>query len=118
MKTLPLLKINGVPLKNPTDLKRSTHNLSNSGRVASGLMTLEIVARKAKLEVGYDVMSGNDFDKLNSLIDNGVPFFTVEHLNNGRYEKFTMYTGAIHAEKFRQHMGWYWKSVSFDLIEQ
>lgn len=118
MALLPHLKVNGVPFKNPTSLKPSSYNLTDSGRVATGKMTIEIIARKAKFEVRYDVLSGDELDLIKGQIDNGKPFFTVEHLDNGKYKTYTMYAGAITYEHFRQHMGWYWKDVAFDLIEQ
>lgn len=116
--TQPHLKINGVPIKNPTDLKRSTYNLTKSGRNADGRMSMDIIARKITLEITYAVLSEEDMDLITSLIDNGSAFFRVDHLYHNKYETFTAYAGAIGSTHFRHDLGWYWKDVTFSLIEQ
>ena len=116
--SIPHLKVNGVAIKNPSTMKVSSYNLTKSGRVASGKMTMEIVARKWKVENSYEVISGADMDKILSLIDNGKPFFTVEFLHNGAYRTAKCYVGDIIRERFRTSMGWYWKNVQFNFIEQ
>jgi hypothetical protein len=118
MSSLPHIKVNGVAIKNPTDLDIDSYNLTKSGRVASGLMTMEIIAQKWKLECKYDVLSAADMQNIRNLIDAGIPFFQVEFLYEGSYRTIKAYAGAINRKRFRTSSGWYWKDVGFALIEQ
>jgi hypothetical protein len=116
--SLPHIKVNGIATKNPTELKISSYNLTKSGRVASGKMSMEIIAKKWKLELSYEIISAAEMQNILSLIDNGNPFFQVEFLYEGSYKTITAYSGAIDRERFRTTSGWYWRGVKFDLIEQ
>lgn len=113
-----LLVINGTAVKNPSTLTETSHNLTKSGRNASGLMAMDIIARKVTLDVTYEAISGKEMSKLLSLIDGGKPFFKVDYLYEGKREIITCYAGAIKKTYFRTSGGWYWKDVSFALIEQ
>lgn len=114
----PHLVIDGVAIKNPSVLEETSYNLTKSGRNASGLMAMDIIARKITLDVSYTTLSGAELDKITSLIDNGKPFFTVSYIYNGKRKKAVCYAGAIKKRYFRTSYGWYWKDVSFALIEQ
>ncbi|MNT64553.1 hypothetical protein D3C71_234990 [compost metagenome] len=112
--------ISGEPIKPPSDFNYEYYNLTKSGRVASGKMTMEIVAQKRKFSFSYAVMAGADMAKLKSLIFNAsVPFFTLEYDDESGPNVAVVYSGAIKATRFRTGgMGWYYKNVTFDLIEQ
>ena len=114
------IKINGVKIKEPQNPKISTYNLTKSGRVASGKMMMDLVAKKKKLFCDYEVLSGAEMDKILSLIDGSAMFFNVEYTDNGHTHSFTAYVGEINRTHFRSGplSGWYWKDVSFNLIEQ
>lgn len=116
--SLPHIKINGIPIRNPNNMKVDSYNLSKSGRVASGLMNMEIIAKKWKIETTYEVISAAEMDIILGQIDNGTAFFLVEFLYQGTYKTATMYVGDISRTRYRTEMGWYWKDVSFNLIEQ
>lgn len=112
------IRINGVRIKQPTECKVQRYNLTKSGRVASGKMTMELVAKKRKLDLIYDVLSGSDLELILSLIDTEQMFFQVQWLENGDEKSMTAYVGEIVADKFRTDGMWYWKNVEFHLIEQ
>ena len=123
MNYLPtVIKINGTPIKNPTEFKIERYNLTKSGRVASGLMTMELVAKKRKFFLKYEVISGNDFQNILNLIDGNEMFFQFEYEEHGVIKTATCYAGAIPSVKYRAEKGsssdWYWKGVDFDIIEQ
>lgn len=113
------LLIDGEVIKKPTAFGIERYNLTKSGRVASGRMTMDIIAQKIKFTFSYDVLSGPDLDQILRLIYNPArPFFEVTHEENGRIEKHMCYSGAPKYTKFRTDGQWYWKNVTFDLIEQ
>ncbi|MNB69320.1 hypothetical protein D3C75_158480 [compost metagenome] len=114
------LKINGGDVKVPSDFGYEYYNLTKSGRVASGRMTMDIIAQKRKFSFSYEVMSGAEMAKLKQLIFNpNVPFFSLEYDDESGTNVAIVYSGAIKATRFRVgEMGWYYKGVTFDLIEQ
>lgn len=113
-----LLSIDGVVVKKPTDFGVERFNLTKSGRVASGKMTMELVAKKRKLTFAYDVIAGKDLEKLLSILDTDKMFFPVAYVENGKQHTIVVYVGAIKYKKFRSDQGWYWKNLTFDLIQQ
>lgn len=114
----PHIIINGVAIKNPHSMKVASYNLTKSGRTANGKMAMKIIAKKWTVDVGYEVISAAEMDVILSLIDAGKPFFVVDFLHHGIYKRATMYAGAIDRNMFRTSSGWYWKDVSFAIIEQ
>lgn len=113
-----MIKIDGVQIKEPTKLKIERYNLTKSGRVASGDMTMDLVKKKKKLFLEYEVISGVELKQILDLIDGTKMFFTVEYEDYDGIKSMTCYTGAIPSEYFRKTLGWYWKGVNFDLIER
>ncbi|MNH36298.1 hypothetical protein D3C79_970730 [compost metagenome] len=116
---MPTYRVNGEAIKAPSEFGYEYYNLTKSGRVASGKMTMEIIAQKRKFSFSYEVMSGADMANIRNLLFNPkIPFFSFEYDDESGVQVAVVYSGAIKAIKFRSHMGWYYKSVSFDLIEQ
>lgn len=116
------LKINGILIKNPDRFKVSSYNLTKAGRVSSGKMKLDLVAKKVKLFLEYDVISGRDLKQILDLIDGEELFFTASYVDNMDIERsYTCYVGEIPRDLFRTGGiadGWYWKNANFNLIEQ
>jgi len=116
------LKINGVKIKEPPPggFSISHYNLTKSGRVSSGKMTMELVAKKRKFFFKYPVISAVDKNLIMSLIDGTDMFFTLEYIEDGVQKSAVVYVGEIKREGFRAGglSGWYWKNFEFDLIEQ
>jgi hypothetical protein len=111
--------IGGVPVKEPPGgLQIEKYNLTKSGRVATGKMTLEIIAKKRKFNFEYEIMSGADLERLSAIVDGPNGFFSFQYEENGVQKTATVYGGAIKARKFRSVSGFYWKDISFSLIEQ
>lgn len=94
------------------------YDLTKSGRVASGKMKIEIIAKKRKFTFNYDVISGAHWDQILSIVDSNTPFFVLNYTENGVVKSATCYAGAKKAILFRTDGGWYWKNATFDLIEQ
>lgn len=113
-----MVKFNGELIKEPIDFEVQRFKLTKSGRLASGRMTMEIKAKKRKLLFKYPVLSGPDLELIASYVDGDMPFFKVTYLENDKEQTITVYSGALSYRKFRTDGKWYWKDVSFDLIEQ
>jgi len=114
------IKVNGVLIKQPKNPSLSHYNLTKSGRVASGKMTMDLVAKKKKLFFEYEVLSGAEIEQIMSLIDGDNMFFNVEYIENGVTKSFTGYVGEIQRKVHRAGGlgGWYWTDVGFNFIEQ
>lgn len=112
------LKLNGKLIKSPRSFDIEKYNLTKSGRVANGKMTMELVAKKRKFLFSYNVLSGKDLDDILEVIDSNNLFFNIEYVENDRVKTARVYVGEIKQTKFRSEMGWYWKDVTFNLIEQ
>jgi len=116
------LAINSTPIKRPDSFSIERYNLTKAGRVASGLMTLELVAKKRKFLLRYNQLTGTDLSTILSLIDTDEMFFTLSYTENGVTKTATCYAGHIPSDYLRGGEAasplWYWKDVNFDLIEQ
>lgn len=114
------IHINGVRIKQPKNPAISHYNITKAGRVASGKMTMELVAKKKKLFFEYEVISGADMDQILAQVDGSSLFFDVSYIENGKSHSFTAYVGEINRGLLRGGglHGWYWKDASFNLIEQ
>lgn len=115
-----MFKINGIPFKAPPgeNFEIEHYNITKADRNAEGDMIMELVAKKRKFLFFYPELSGEDLDHILRLIDSNEVFFTLEYPDNGVQKTAVVYAGPIRRKKFRTHMGWYWKDVSFNLIER
>ena len=114
-----LVTLGGVTVKKPHKFQISRYNITKSGRVANGDMTMEYIAKKRKFHFGYNVISGGDLDTLLGVIDTTTMFFTLTYVQNDVTKTATVYAGHIPTEQFRTDAGaWYWKDANFDLIEK
>jgi hypothetical protein len=115
-----ILRIDGTVVPMPTDFDMADYNLTKSGRVASGKMTMEIISQKRKFFFTYEVLCGTELELIKSLVLNPTrPFFVLEYTeNSGTVKSAIVYVGEIQRKKFRTDGPWYWKDVTFNLIEQ
>jgi hypothetical protein len=116
-----LITLNGVEIKQPKpgDFGIERYTLSTAGRVASGKMMIEIVAKKTKLTFKYDVLKGADLKTIADIVDGDTAFFDAVYMDdNGEIKTITVYAGALKYVNFRSSQGIYWREISFDLIQQ
>jgi hypothetical protein len=114
----PYYKLGGLYIKKPSEIKFGRYNLTKSGRVASGDMRLDIKTTKRKFELLYAVLSGTQYDHLENLLFGGSNFFTFEYVQGDQIKTATVYSGALNGTPFRTDGIWYYKDISFALIEQ
>lgn len=110
--------LDGKKIKTPTDFDFEHYKLSKSGRVASGRMVMDIVAKKRKFLFRYSVLSGPQLQAIMDILDSDKAFYELSYPWNGKRETAIVYPGAIKGKRFRTDGIWYWTNVSFDLIEQ
>ena len=112
------IKVNGVTIKIPSACAIEKYNITKSGRVANGSMTMDLIAQKAKLNLTYDVVSGTDLAIIKGIIYSTTLFFTVDYNDDdGVAQTKTMYCGDIAYDRFRTDGVWYWKNFKVNLIE-
>ena len=103
----------------PGDFGIERYSLTKAGRVASGLMTMDLIAKKKKFTLKYEILKGADLKTLADIVDGTTMFFDITYLDdNGTAQTKTVYAGALKYTNFRSDEGWYWVDIQFDLIEQ
>ncbi len=116
------LTINGTAIKTPHTLSYERYNLTKAGRTADGKMHMDLIAKKRRLVVGYEVLTQSELEHILGLLDVSEMFFTVDYQEGNSVKTMTAYVGQIPSKVFRrekQHLGqWIWTDVSFNLIEQ
>ena len=114
-------RINGVAIRNPDLFTIERFNLTKAGRVASGDMKMELIAKKRKFLLRYTTLSGTELQQLLSLIDTTAVFFTFEYREDNIERRATCYAGMIPSDRFRggevSSPEWHWRNINFDLIE-
>lgn len=116
MQTFP--KIDGTPIKNPTNFSIGSYKISKSERLASGLMTFETIARKRTFQFKYEAITGPELDVIFDLLDNDNNFYTLTYNDRGQTHTAIVYTGAFKRDRFRTDSIEVWKNFDFQLIEQ
>ena len=114
-----MLKIAGVSVKAPTDLKIGRFDLSKSGRTASGKMVMEIIATKRRVDVVWKMLTDSELEKIIDTITDNKPFFSLEYPDAGGTQTMTCYSGDIITSLWHTKNGIrYWEEVSIPFIEQ
>ena len=114
-----MLKIAGVSVKAPTDLKIGRFDLSKSGRTASGKMVMEIIATKRRVDVVWKMLTDTELEKIIDTITANKPFFTLTYPDTGGSKTMTCYAGDIVTSLWHTKNGIrYWEEVSIPFIEQ
>jgi hypothetical protein len=115
-----VITIDGTPIKSPHDYKVSIYRLSKSGRLSSGLMVMDIVAKKRRLDLKWLSIKGSDLNNLITLLDANT-FYTVSYpdpVNPTGQSTMTAYVGDISQVLFYSDNNRVWKDVSIALIER
>ena len=116
-----VISINGTEIKQPKpgDFGIERYSLTTAGRVASGEMKLELVAKKTKLTFKYEILKGSELKTIADIVDGTTMFFEAVYMDdNGEIKTITVYSGALKYTNNRSNQGIYWTSVTFDLIQQ
>lgn len=110
-----IVSVNGVAIKTPTSFDIEEYDLTKSGRVASGKMTMEIIARKLRFNFAYDILTQADVEKIMAATRTSGGFFPLVYMDGCTQKTAIVYRGAVKRKYFRRG---FWKDVNFALIEQ
>ena len=114
-----LLTLGGVTIKKPNDFQIEFYYLSKAGRTADGTMQIDKIADKRKFLFKYESIKGSNLIAIRNILEGSNAFFTLTYTDTDISKSAVVYVGAIKKAQFRTDTGaWYWKDVSFDLIEQ
>jgi len=114
-----VLKIAGVSVKAPTDLKIGRFDLTKSGRTASGKMVMELIATKKRVDITWKMLPDNELQKIIDTITANKPFFSLEYPDAGGTKTMTCYAGDVVTSLWHTKNGIrYWEEVSIPFIEQ
>lgn len=114
-----MIKVNSVAISTPSTYQVSVNDISKADRNANGLMIIERVATKRKLEMSWDYLSQTDLSTLfNAVI---AVFFTVEYPDpvDGALKTGTFYVGDRTAGAIDYKNGvMRWKDIKFNFVER
>jgi hypothetical protein len=114
-----MLKIAGVTVKTPTELKVGRFDLTKSGRTASGKMVMDVIATKRRVDVIWKMLTDSELEKIIDTITANKPFFLLEYPDAGGTKTMTCYAGDIVTSLWHTKNGVrYWEEVSIGFIEQ
>jgi len=114
-----MLKIAGITVKAPTELKVGRFDLSKSSRTASGKMVMDIIATKRRVDVVWKMLKDSELQQILDLITANKPFFLLEYPDAGGTKTMTCYAGDILTSLWHTKNGIrYWEEVSIAFIEQ
>ena len=114
-----MIKIAGVSVKAPADLKIGRFDLSKSSRTASGKMVMDIIATKRRVDVVWKMLKDSELQQILDLITANKPFFSLEYPDAGGTKTMTCYAGDILTSLWHTKNGIrYWEEVSIAFIEQ
>ena len=114
-----MLKIAGVLVKAPTDLKIGRFDLTKSSRTASGKMVMELIATKKRVDIIWKMLPDDELQKIIDTITANKPFFSLEYPDTGGSKSMVCYAGDIVTSLWHTKNGVrYWEEVSIPFIEQ
>lgn len=114
-----MLKIAGMTVATPSELKVGRFDISKSDRVASGKMVMEIIATKRRVDVVWKYIKDDELQIIIDTITANKPFFTLEYPDAGGTQTMTCYSGDIMTGLWYTVGGVrYWQDVSIAFIEQ
>lgn len=112
--------IDGVAIKNPSNIDVGIFRLSKSGRLSSGKMTMEIIAQKRRIDLTWAAIRGTDLNQILDVLDANI-FYNVQYVDPKDPDKLSTmiaYVGDINQTLHRTDGSRIWKNVTLPLIEQ
>lgn len=114
-----MMKINGVTIPTPSELKIGIQDLSKAERAANGTMFIERIATKRKLEPSWAYLSKEDASKLFQAVSS--VFFQVSYIDpeDNVVKTGTFYAGDRKAGALDYRNGIIrYKDITVNLIER
>lgn len=114
-----MIKINGVELPTPSDYSVGIQDLSKAERNANGLMIIERIATKRKIELAWKYLEKEELSRVFNLVS--PVFFQVEYIDpqENRRKTGTFYVGDRNAGALDYRDGNIrYKDIKFNLVER
>lgn len=114
-----MIKINAVTIATPSSYNVSIMDISKAERNANGLMIIERITTKRKLELNWNYLTEIQLSTLLTAVS--AVFFTVEYpdIQDGALRTGTFYVGDRGSEMIEYNGGNpVYKSVKFNFIER
>lgn len=122
MPTTTFMTVEGVPIPPPTTTKLTSYNITKSKRLASGMMAMDFIAKKRKIECTWDCISGTELQKMLNIIDTTNMFMNLTYDENGVTKSMICYVGEIPRELNRRPEfidgEYWWQNYEVHFIEQ
>jgi hypothetical protein len=108
-----MLKIAGVTVKTPSELKIGRFDITKSNRAASGKMIMELIATKRRVDCIWTLIADNELQLIIDTITANKPFFILEYPDVGINHRLSL----IYKEKMvptlirlgKKHTRLFWK---------
>jgi len=114
-----MVRINGTEIPTPSSYSIGIMDISKAGRVASGLLMIERIATKRKIELSWFYLTKGQLSTLLILVS--PTFFDVEYLDpqTNEIQTGSFYCGdrTVDAFDYRNEEIRY-KNIKFNLIER
>lgn len=111
--------ISGVPIKTPDKFKMERYMITNMTRTADGKMKGDIIAKKFKFYLTWEVLGKEHLDEIVNLIWNGPLFFDFTFTRNGERKTVKAYSGMLPEDLYKVKNGtWLWQNFEIHIIEQ
>ena len=93
-----MITIDGTLIKTPSDYTVGIMDIDNAKRVASGLMKIDNIAQKTKLNMSWKYMTKAEISPVSTLIKGANRTVTVEYVDiDGELNTGTFYSGDLTA---------------------
>ena len=114
-----MIKIAGVTVKTPSELKVGRFDITKSNRTASGKMVMELIATKQRVDCAWKMVTDTELQIIIDTITANKPFFSLEYPDVGGQKTMTCYAGDINTTMWHTKAGVrYWEEVQIPFIEQ
>lgn len=112
------LVVDGVKFKEPTSIEFQSYNLTKAGRTTDGTMHLDLVAKKRKLLVYYEVIESTDKKIIEDILDGKNMFMQVQYTQDNVRKSALCYVGELKSKPAIKGKIWKYPDYEFHLIEQ
>ncbi len=114
------IRIAGVEVSRPAEVRVGRFDLTKSNRSASGVMVMEVVrAGIRRVDVTWRMLSDSDLRTILDVIAANKPFMMVEYPDAGGQQQMMAYTGDITYSAWHTRNGVrIWEEVSIPFIER
>lgn len=114
-----MLRVEGILLPNPSKLEVGEFDISKAKRTASGLMVMDIITTKKRIDVEWHMITDDELAQILYAVKLRRPFFSVQFPFAGGTQTITCYLGDRQLGLWHTRNGVrYWENVKMAFIER